>query len=162
MSKPRLNVGCGDVRVRGWVNVDLTFLDTIDLQASATALPFADRTFERVYGGHVFEHVPPAAAGAFLGELVRVGGTVALVWPDLLEARRGRREGWMPAQTLEEMTHGGHRWPGDEHRQFPTPQQLPAGWTVTTTGELERSGWPVTNAEAPCQHAVIRRRLSFR
>lgn len=57
MPDRRLNFGCGIDRKEGWINIDHNEDVVPDVVADLSAvLPFADRTFARVYLGHVLEH----------------------------------------------------------------------------------------------------------
>jgi SAM-dependent methyltransferase len=63
-----------------------SFVGTIN--GDATALPFADASFDRVVASEVLEHIPDDARA--LGELTRVlrpGGTMAVTVPSLLPER---------------------------------------------------------------------------
>jgi predicted SAM-dependent methyltransferase len=82
-----LNFGCGPAFHPEWVNIDSStvFPDVIkhDLRRG---LPFADESFDAVYGSHVLEHLEPDAAARLLRECHRVlrpEGIVRIVVPDL-------------------------------------------------------------------------------
>lgn len=98
----RLNLGCGDKRKPGWVNVDLHAPDAdlrLDLREP---LPFPDGSVEYIYCEHFFEHLDfpnvedamatvletperPSEALSFLRECLRVlipGGVLDVVVPD--------------------------------------------------------------------------------
>lgn len=83
----KLNIGCGDHFVKGWVNIDLCSVhpDVIayDLRKG---IPFEDNSVDMVYSSHVMEHIDSEGADGFLGEQYRVlkkGGIVRVVLPDL-------------------------------------------------------------------------------
>jgi len=98
----RLNLGCGDKKKPGWVNVDLYAPDAdlrLDLREP---LPFPDDSVEYIYCEHFFEHLDypnvadamatvletperPSEALAFLRECRRVltpGGVLDVLVPD--------------------------------------------------------------------------------
>lgn len=52
----RLHAGCGDRRVDGFLNVDITNAEEVVDLASPT-LPFSDRQFEAIVSQHVIEHL---------------------------------------------------------------------------------------------------------
>jgi predicted SAM-dependent methyltransferase len=83
-AEPRLQVGAGPLGLPGWLNSDLISGDIyLDL---LRPLPLPDSTFSYVFGEHVIEHIPEAAAAALLRELHRVlrpGGVLRLTTPDL-------------------------------------------------------------------------------
>jgi len=47
--------------------------------ADALALPFADGSFDRVFTGHFYGHLPPAERAIFLSEARRVAGELVVV-----------------------------------------------------------------------------------
>jgi predicted SAM-dependent methyltransferase len=54
----KLHVGCGDVILPGWINVDLENLPGIDLQDDIRELKkVKDGTCDIIYASHVLEHV---------------------------------------------------------------------------------------------------------
>lgn len=141
-----LNLGCGDHKHDGWLNIDLWPGAGPDVVSNLTALPFPDRSVDRLYAGHVLEHLPLDQVPAALAEMRRVlRGHLCVVGPDLDRATATGDEALISA-----VRDGGHRWPGDEHRwpstetstlalireAFPEAQPTPVG-------TLRYSGWPV-------------------
>lgn len=58
MAPWRLNVGCGDRPIDGFVNVDLFAARFADVLADGERLPFSDDSFDEVVTSHVLEHIP--------------------------------------------------------------------------------------------------------
>ncbi len=88
-----LNVGCGDYRLDGWVNLDADPATPADVHADATVYlrDCPDATFDEVYAGHFLEHLTPEDARRFLAECYRVlapGGICTIVVPDTYEVLR--------------------------------------------------------------------------
>ena len=82
-----LNFGCGGTFHRDWVNLDASPVspDVIahDLRRR---FPFADGTFDAVYGSHVLEHLEPETAKCLLRDCLRIlkpGGIIRVAVPDL-------------------------------------------------------------------------------
>lgn len=147
----RLNIGCGDFKADGWVNVDRHPSVEPDVLADVVeGLPFTDGSAELVYAGHVLEHLWLDDVPIALKEISRVlaaDGTLMVVGPDSVRARDG---GW-PPEVLDGILHGKGRWPGDEHRwdshEAVTVQLLrDAGWTAEPLNVAEvPPPWPVTS-----------------
>jgi SAM-dependent methyltransferase len=73
--KKRLHLGCGKTILPGWVNLDRTAGDDIDVVAdldncAACPLPFDDNTFDEFLASHLFEHLRNPLP--FMQELHRV------------------------------------------------------------------------------------------
>ena len=85
---PRLlNFGCGTTFHADWVNLD-TSPGSPEVIACDVGrrFPFADESFDAVYGSHVLEHFDPDIAKNLLADCVRIlkpGGVVRIVVPDL-------------------------------------------------------------------------------
>lgn len=81
----RLNIGCGNHPIVGFVNIDLG--DDADIRIDVrVGLPFADATVDAIYSEHFFEHLDKGEGLAFLRECRRVlrpGGVARLAMPDL-------------------------------------------------------------------------------
>jgi predicted SAM-dependent methyltransferase len=51
----KLNIGCGTVKIDGYINVDLHNPDA-DMIADAHALPYGKNTVDEIYSSHLLEH----------------------------------------------------------------------------------------------------------
>lgn len=115
-----LNVGAGDFPAPApWINLDTYVSLGPTLCASVLALPVRPGSVERIYLGHVLEHIPLASVRLALGECwraLRVGGEMAVIGPDVERGRRWFAEGRLTSDELDAIRHGGARWPGDVHR----------------------------------------------
>jgi predicted SAM-dependent methyltransferase len=82
-----LNIGCGKVFQRNWVNVDMFSTDRDVLcHDITTGLPFPDSEFDVCYSSHTLEHLARNEARALVAEIYRIlkpAGLVRFVVPDL-------------------------------------------------------------------------------
>lgn len=93
--KVKLNIGCGVVPVRGFVNIDKMFTreellkmdgstmeeDMEYVQVDATKLPFDDNSVDLIETSDMLEHIPYKQVPTVLGEMFRVlkkGGEVKI------------------------------------------------------------------------------------
>jgi|JI9StandDraft_1071089.scaffolds.fasta_scaffold70458_2 predicted SAM-dependent methyltransferase len=158
---PNLNVGCGEFSRPGWLNTDFDpsyahpghdFLQTTPEEP----FPFPDDTFERVYCGHVIEHVPYADVPYFLANVRRIlrpGGELCVVGPDTfktLHEWHAGREPWDLVTRVLESHHvltsdDRHHWNCEEGRMVGLLQR--AGFTTEvfdmSTPQSQLSTWPV-------------------
>lgn len=149
-----LIVGCGEFRHAGWLHIDVHADDRVrpDVVASVLDLPFADDSFDRVYMGHVLEHLERddvTVALAEVGRVLRPGGELMIVGPDL-----DRAVGQF-ADVAPSIRTGGGRWPGDRHLWdstetetlrlvrlvFPDAQPLPVSDVPGLWPVVSKVGW---------------------
>lgn len=95
-----LDVGCGSKPYRemfapyvthhyGTDYIDTEYIGIMDIAADATALPFADASFDTVLCTEVIEHVPnPAQAFAEISRVLKPGGYLLLTTPQTWELHR--------------------------------------------------------------------------
>lgn len=161
----KLHLGCGSVRMDGWLNVDLDGRNpAVDLTWDlANGLLFTDDSCQLIYCEHVLEHFPVEQGVNLLRECRRVltsGGILRIAMPSLdaiLEkAMRPdwRQQAWLTwpeyqsIQTRAEMLNvcfywWGHRWLYDReelHRRlgeagFASVQDL--SWGVSEVPKLQ-------------------------
>ncbi len=128
----KLNLGCGDVLLEGWINVDRREdVPGIDVNYDLSRpFPFRDSTVDFIYNEHFLEHLTPEEGVRFLRECRRClkpGGVARIAMPhiksvinhyfnDDFKSDQARRDG---IQTKAEMVnigfkHWGHQWLYDE------------------------------------------------
>ena len=82
-----LNFGCGATFHPDWTNLDTSPISSeIIAHDLRKKFPFADETFDAVYGSHVLEHLEPAEAAKLLQDCFRIlrpEGSIRLAVPDL-------------------------------------------------------------------------------
>lgn len=82
-----LNIGCGNVKLTGFINIDLELGG--DIQCDVTkGLPYADNTVDGIYSEHFIEHLNQTEILSFLRECRRVlkpEGRIRIATPDLDE-----------------------------------------------------------------------------
>jgi ubiquinone/menaquinone biosynthesis C-methylase UbiE len=154
-----VNIGCGTHYAPGWCNVDLEQNQNTrpDLVARATTLPFPDGSVDRLYAGHVMEHVAWPSVPAVLAELRRIAdGEVLFTGPDVYRTVRWWKEGrvsWeLVESVLESQDNGQPHWPEAVHHWNCHQARLAAavegaGFCVSEP-PIDRDGWdgwPVVN-----------------
>jgi len=171
----RLNLGCGDRYAEGWHNVDWAGCphrvdETVDLTGE---LPWSPGSVTHMYAGHLFEHLTRDQCAALCALLLAVAGRrgclLMAVGPDVDAARAMIADGTFDYtyHSLETITDGGHRWPGDDHLWQTTGPAVAdmlrgAGWPVVTdlggmpglAGLAGGDAWPVADREPLWQYAV--------
>ena len=156
-----INVGCGNYRADRWLNIDAYHPDA-DLAWDCTAgLPPTTEHIDRIYAGHVLEHLPLDAVPEVLTTWrthphVDERTQLAVVGPDCDTGRRWLADGRMteaeyanldvtPPDRPDEHEGGPHLWRCTEARVDALLRA--AGWQprpVTLT-DLHHHDWPVTS-----------------
>jgi predicted SAM-dependent methyltransferase len=111
---PYLNLGCGGRFDTNWTNIDFRPAGPGVLRHDLTeGIPFPDRTFSAVYHSHVLEHLTPEHGQRLLQECFRVlrpGGVLRIVVPDLEDAARAYLDALNGAQRLDPPAEADHAW----------------------------------------------------
>ncbi len=82
----KLNLGCGQRREEGYVNVDMAETPAVDRLVNLFNYPWpwADESIEEIFASHLFEHVPGFMRFAFMDECYRIlqsGGKAKFIVP---------------------------------------------------------------------------------
>lgn len=117
-----LNVGCGEFRAEGWLNIDMVETESIrpDRVVDLYDLPDDITDLSAVYCGHVLEHIPPDRIEDVLSTLsfrMRSWAPIVVVGPDIDRATHLYRAGLLDQATFD-MCHadvGDKQWFGDYH-----------------------------------------------
>jgi predicted SAM-dependent methyltransferase len=125
----KLHIGCGDVGLAGWVNMDLAPYPAVDVVQDVTqAIPFADCSF--IFAEHFIEHLSFQGAVRFL-ELCRralsAQGVLRLTTPNLdwVWATQYHPHQWTAAeQAIEDCLRLNRSFYGWGHRFLYNRQML--------------------------------------
>lgn len=151
----KVNVGCGEFPADGWLNIDCTHPSADVRFDVTTGLPPVGGPIDRLYAGHVLEHLSlddlPAILAAWrCSPDVTPNTILAVVGPDCDAGDRLLAQGLLLPDTHRDILTGGDRWPGDQHLWRSTEGDTArvlraAGWSPTpaTDWQLRDDGWPV-------------------
>src|SRR3712207_466658 len=93
----RLHWGCGDSPREGWINSDIKDEPGIDLPCDVLeGIPLEEGSVDYAASVHALQEIHPDQQVPVLAELhrvLRVGGALRLVLPDLLKAVEAYRRG---------------------------------------------------------------------
>ena len=116
----RLNLGCGEDRREGYINID-EYVSSADLRMDIFHLDFEDGTVDEVFSSHMLEHLGKYEAPKALAEWLRVlrpSGMLQMNLPDLewtlqqwLNTPESHRWGWALDAIYGLQTH-----PGEHHK----------------------------------------------
>ena len=83
----KLHIGCGSIRLAGYINIDAKKTPAVDRVMNATSLgEFANNSVDEIYSCHMLEHLDKKNGRNFLKEcrrVLKVGGTIRLEVPDI-------------------------------------------------------------------------------
>lgn len=104
----KLNVGCGEYRAHGWLNIDVVRREDLrivpDLVVDVFDLPPEIKDLEAVYCGHFLEHLQPERVVDCLKHLrsrMAPGAEIAIVGPDIHKATAMYRQGTLDMGTWQ-------------------------------------------------------------
>ena len=113
----KLHLGCGNVHLDGWLNVDISQDSGADhLDNVSTLETIADESCEIIYASHVLEHFGRKEYEQVLSvwrQKLKVGGLLRLAVPDIQAALE-----WYTGNNLDELLgifYGGQTSPYDYH-----------------------------------------------
>ena len=124
----RVNLGCGEKTLPGYLNVDARELPEVDVVADVRRLPFDEGTLAEVASSHLVEHFREheLATGVlpYWRSLLRPGGTVRIVCPNW-DALLGKLiDGEITLDDFRQVTFGAQEYEGDDHFAMYTPESL--------------------------------------
>jgi predicted SAM-dependent methyltransferase len=124
----RINLGCGHIPLRDYVNVDVRNLPGVDIMAAADDLPFETGSVDEIFSAHLLEHFPQEALRRRLlpywHGLLRPGGIFRAVTPDTAAMLAGAGAGTYAFEDFREVVFGTQDYAGDYHYNLFTPDSL--------------------------------------
>ncbi len=133
----RLNLGCGERPLDGYVNVDFRSAPHVDVVADARRLPFDEGSVDEIVSSHLVEHFRrhefAAVVLPYWRRLLRPGGRLVTACPNWAEMLRRLDAGAMTLEDFTTVTFGAQDYSGDDHFAMYTP--------ATFTDLLVRSGF---------------------
>ena len=109
-----LNIGCGKLFHREWLNIDShTNREGVLLHDVRKGLPFSDHAFDVCYSSHLLEHLTRDEGDYLLFEIYRVlkpGGLVRLVVPDLQDVVNGYLKSLTDCERGVPHCDANHEW----------------------------------------------------
>lgn len=82
----KLNIGCAEVIIPGWINIDRNAGAGVVVLDVTLGLPYADNSVEHIFSAHFLEHLDFGEGVLFLKECHRVlvpGGVCRITVPDM-------------------------------------------------------------------------------
>ncbi len=126
----RINIGCGDLPISGYLNVDRRALPGVDIVAEVDQLPFDTGELQEVFSSHLLEHFPQEQLRRsllpYFFRLLAPSGQLHAVVPDAEAMLKQYGEGHYPYDDLREVLYGGQDYDGDFHFNMFTPASLAA------------------------------------
>jgi len=114
----KLNVGCGSVKMTGYVNVDIRYLPNVDVVDNAAFLrKFRNENITGIYACHILEHFSRWDVDAVLKrwfDLLQPNGTLTISVPDF-EAIASHYTKHQNIEKLLGLIYGGQDFPENQH-----------------------------------------------
>lgn len=123
----KLHLGCGNMKLQGYLNIDIRQTPATDMIGDIRALKFEPESVDEILGYHVIEHMTYQDAIRSLSLwhcILKKGSRLILEWPDLEKICRSIIMG-----CSDDILHlyGANRFPYDMHQW---------GYTEKTMKEL--------------------------
>ena len=115
----KINLGCNDLKLDGFLNIDSDPVVNPDVVADASKLPFDDGSVEEIYAGHLLEHF--AHYEDVLREWHRVlktGGKITVTVPDTEKALALYSAGEISLDLLNQVVFGANDRALQNHHQI--------------------------------------------
>ena len=126
----RLNLGCGEKPLRGYINVDGGELPDVDVIADACNLPYGPDSVQEIVSAHLVEHFREhqfrQTILPYWTSLLTDGGVLRIICPNWAAMIRRLQEGRMSYQHFRTVTFGAQDYAGDDHFAMYTPETLAA------------------------------------
>ena len=124
----KINLGCGQVQIEGYLNIDKRRLPGVDIVADVNNLPFEKETVLELFSSHLIEHFPEEELKRQLlpswYNLIKKGGMLRTVLPDSVTMMEQYLKGDFPFERLRMVTFGAQDYDGDFHYNMFSKESL--------------------------------------
>jgi len=124
----RLNLGCGNISLEGYLNVDRRSLPGVDIVADVDELPFGAGEVDEIFSAHLLEHFPLEQLRRqllpYYYSLLKEGGIFRAVVPDAEAMIQNYVKGEYPYDDMREVMYGAQDYDGDFHFNMFTPESM--------------------------------------
>jgi predicted SAM-dependent methyltransferase len=136
----KINVGCGEFRLSGFENIDITKVPAVmggGYPIIADALKYDYTGAVSVYAGHFLEHLKEGDGPRFLARVFEQAASGAVLAVTVPVAELAKKH---EPRSLHSVVHGGSRWHGDAHLSQWDSESLQAA--MRAAGWQEVREWP--------------------
>ena len=124
----KINLGCGQVQIEGYLNIDKRRLPGVDIVADVNNLPFEKETVLELFSSHLIEHFPEEELKRQLlpswYNLIKKGGMLRTVLPDSVTMMEQYLKDDFPFERLRMVTFGAQDYDGDFHYNMFSKESL--------------------------------------
>jgi predicted SAM-dependent methyltransferase len=124
----RINLGCGHIPVKGYLNIDRRSLPNVDIVAEVVQLPFEPGDVHEIFSAHLLEHFPKEQLRRellpYFFNLLKEGGEFRAIVPDAEAMIREYSIGQYSYDDMREVIYGAQDYEGDFHFNMFTPTSL--------------------------------------
>jgi hypothetical protein len=128
VGRVRVNLGCGEKPLPGYINIDMRPLPDVDALADVRRLPFEPGTLAEIASAHLVEHFREHQVRNVLlpywRSLLQSGGAVRIICPNWAAMMERLRDGRLSLEQYKLLTFGGQDYEGDDHFAMYTPDTL--------------------------------------
>lgn len=128
----RLHLGCGPIRLEGFINIDAVFTPAIDFRCPLSKLYdfFPENSVSEIYLCHTMEHLPARFLLLYLKQfhyILKKGGVLRISVPDIEKCLvASKKQRWTDGQLdlLQGVMGGGQDHKYNYHKLFFWPEYL--------------------------------------
>lgn len=121
----RLNLGCNDLPLEHFINIDIDPRVNPDLVADSLNLPYEDDSIDEIYAGHLLEHTTPdEEAIKEWHRVLKKGGKITITVPDIEKSLKLYKDDEISLELLNQVAFGATDRDEQNHHQVFTTDIL--------------------------------------
>lgn len=145
----RLHLGCGPVKLEGFINIDAVFTPAVDFRCKLSKLYdfFPENSVSEIYICHTMEHLPARFLPLYLKQfhyILKGGGILRISVPDIEKCLvASKKQRWSDAELdlLQGVMGGGQDHKYNYHKLFFWPEYLAR--KLAATGFIHIEEYPL-------------------